>query len=304
MRKTLLALTAACLCLAGAMPAQNLAIENFEGVVVPQVMSSTNANRIPFVYRARVTGLDASTTYRYFSRMAEAADIGTATVGAGNPMLISSDGSTYTYTTSPSLTGTFETFTTNASGEYEGWFGFVHTGNARFSTPGNIVRPTIEIGDNTGTLLHRRALDMSVTVLLLSTTAGGDNATGIYGSSSGTAKTFVMLYDNTAGTGRPVSGAWIESTGTSIPFTPTFWSTNVAGQAGRWGTLIPNALPNGIRRIEARTTANTIYWASTDADGVWPGGANTVDPTGGTTALVITSSDAPLPVELDLFQID
>ena len=40
---------------------------------------------------------------------------------------------------------------------------------------------------------------------------------------------------------------------------------------------------------------------ATDEDGLWPSGANTVNPLGGLTAIRIESTDAPVPVELTSF---
>jgi len=304
MRKRL-SLVAASLCLAAAANAQNLTVSNFEGLVVPQYMGSGTSTRTPFVFRARVTGLSASTTYRYFTNMAQAADIGTANPGAGNPMLISADGLTFTYTTGASITtaGGYETFTTDASGNRTAFFAVVNTGNARF-TAGNTLRPTIVIGDTSGVTLQRLALDTTVTVLQFSASAGATNGTGIYGASNATAKNYVFLYDNTAGTSRPLTGSWAESIGTTFASAPAYWSTNVQGSAGAWGGILPNTLATGVQRIEVRDkSTGSVYFASTDADGSWTSGANTVNPAGGTTAIAIASGDAALPVELDGFDV-
>lgn len=108
-----------------------------------------------------------------------------------------------------------------------------------------------------------------------------------------------MLYDNEAGTGRPISASFVESDGTANTTAnsyASFYANNVEGISGAYGVVVPNTNANGIRRIEQRTlsSGSLVGCAATDADGVWAGGANTVNPTGGTTALVITSTDAPL----------
>ncbi|MCX7877629.1 MAG: hypothetical protein N2510_03190, partial [Ignavibacteria bacterium] len=124
---------------------QNLTQSNFISVMCPQYMSSGTNTRLPVVFRASIIGLAPNTTYRYFNQGALYTDLGTTNPGAGNPMLISSSGN-YTYTTSPSLStsGNYETFTTDATGRYTGWFALVNTGNARF-TPGNYIIPSIVI---------------------------------------------------------------------------------------------------------------------------------------------------------------
>jgi hypothetical protein len=128
--------------------------------------------------------------------------------------------------------------------------------------------------------------------------AGATNGTALRGNSAATATNFVVAYDNVTGTGRPISATYVESDGlsnTTGDSYASFYSTSVNAVAGAYGMVVPNTLPLGIRRLEQRfrTTGAIMSCPSTDADGVWTGGANTVNPTGGTTALVITSTDAP-----------
>ena len=126
----------------------NVVQSNFTGVVVPKAMASGGTTRLPVIFRATLSSLTANTTYRYYTQAALSTQIGTTSVGAGNPMLISSNGATYTYSTGPSVTtaGGYETFTTDANGSYTGWFGFVNTSNANF-TAGNVVYPTVTIAN-------------------------------------------------------------------------------------------------------------------------------------------------------------
>ena len=67
--------------------------------------------------------------------------------------------------------------------------------------------------------------------------------------------------------------------------------------------IIPNQLANGVRRVERRLFADGSIFplVATDEDGLWPSGANTVNPLGGLTAIRIESTDAPVPVELTSF---
>ena len=201
-------------------------------------MASGTSTRLPVMFRATVTGLTANTTYRYYVQGATnstagggSVDFGTVNAGAGNPLLINTVGTTYTYTTSPGLTtaSNYETFTTNVSGTYTGWFGFVNTGNARF-TAGNLIYPCIVIGNTSGTVLFRRALDVSITVLAYSTSAGATNGSFLQeASSAATQKNTACIYDNTAGTGRPLYISPIESIGTAIASTITGYSTTSGG---------------------------------------------------------------------------
>jgi YDG domain len=280
---------------------QNLTQSGFTGVLVPQFMASGTASRLPVIFRATVSGLTANTSYRYYAQGSSnstvgggTVDFGTTNSGAGNPLLINTAGTTFSYPTpSLSTTGGFETFTTDATGSYTGWFGFVNTGNARF-TAGNTIFPTITLNaGGTGTAVSKRlALDLGITVLAFGG-AGANNGSLLQSiSTSATAKNLVAIYDNTAGSGRPLSVSVIESIGVTITSVPTAYSVS----AGSWNTITPNTNSNGVRRIEQRSvTNNTIIGCAIDADGVWTTGSiNTVNPTTGTTPTIINPTDAPL----------
>jgi hypothetical protein len=136
--------------------------------------------------------------------------------------------------------------------------------------------------------------------LAFSTSSGADNGTGIRSTSSATAKNFVALYDNTAGTGQPLTVTYVESEGTSVASAVGYYGTTgtgpVDGIAGAWGTIIPNTLANGVRRIAQYNNAGTLVGFNKSADGSWPSSVNTVNPAGGTTALVI--SGTPLTINV------
>jgi hypothetical protein len=273
---------------------------NFSPVILPQVMPSGTSTRLPVMFRATVSGLAASTTYRYFTQAAATTDFGTIGSGAGIVVLVNSSGTTFSTANTGSLTttGSYETFTTDGSGQYTGWFGFGTSGNSRFAA-GATLYPCIVVGDGTGTVVARWAMTSGIQVLSFSTSAGANNGTGIRGTSVAAAKDFIALYDNTAGTGNPLAVTYVESEGFSLASLPSYYGTAgtgpVDGVAGAWGTIIPNTLANGVRRIARFNNAGTQLVAHTDADGIWPSGASTVNPAGGTTtAIVITNTDARL----------
>jgi hypothetical protein len=124
--------------------------------------------------------------------------------------------------------------------------------------------------------------------------AGANNGTGLYGTSSASAKNFAVLYDNINGIGRPVSASFIEDDGTANTTAnsySSFYNTNVNGVSGAYGVVIPNTNANGIKRIEFKKTSdNSLIYAVTDNDGNWSGSANTVNPTGGTTSISIPNT--------------
>jgi hypothetical protein len=259
-------------------------------------INGTNANRIPFAYRARLVGLVENATYRFINQIVISSDLATAN-GAGNCIFASSTGD-FVRTSSPGLAtaGNYGTFTTDSTGTFEGWFVTEPTGNARF-VPGKSVFIRIALNDGgSGTTVATRvtAAD-SVHVVKLDTASSDSTGTGLRCTTLANAKDFVFVYDNVAGNGRPLSGTFIESDGTANTTANNyalFYANNVDGVNGAFGLVLPNALPNGVRRVERRSlsTGELVAYAF-DADGIWPSGANTVNPTGGTTEIVLTGAD-------------
>ena len=290
--------------LAAADVLQPLIVTSSPGIselVMPQYIqgvNGTNANRIPFACLLNIHDLLPSATYRYFTGVVIASDASTSS-GAGNPIFVSPSGFTKSSSASLATAGGYGTFTTNAAGSYTGWFAIEPTGNATRFIPGNdvFIRLNINDGANGTTVATRVTTPNSAKVLNLVASAGANNGTGLRGLSSATEKNFVVLYDNVNGSGRPLSASFIENDGSAnVTSYASFYATSVEGVSGAYGVVIPNTNPNGVRRIEQRhiTTGSIVGCASTDTDGIWPSGVNTVNPTGGTTALVISSSDANL----------
>src|SRR5688572_25876032 len=191
------------------LKAQLVTQSNFTGIIVPQFMSSGTSARLPMVFRAKISGLLPNSTYRYYvqgttnsSLNGANLDFGTSNSGAGNALLISQDGSTFTITTSPGLStaGAYETFVTDANGCYTGWFGLMNTGATRFSA-GNEIYPTLTLNNGNGgtTPALRFALDVSVKTMALNTSASATSATGIWGISSAPSKNIIALFDNING---------------------------------------------------------------------------------------------------------
>ncbi|NUP88931.1 MAG: hypothetical protein HUU25_03815 [Candidatus Sumerlaeia bacterium] len=304
MRRTVLCALALGALTAAAAPAAASLTE----VIVPQFIegiNGTNANRIPCAFRVTLSGLTPSATYRYFNQVVIGTDTAT-TNGAGNVIFVQTPGA-WTRSTSPSLAtaGNHAEFTADGSGEYMGWFVSEPTGNARF-TPGNQVFFRIMLNDGAGgtTVAERVTTASPVTVLNLAA-SGPNTGTALRCTSAYSAGNFALLYDNTAGTGRPLSATFVESDGTlntTANSYALFYSDSVEAVAGAFGTLVPNALPTGVQRIEerGRTTGAAVQFG-TDADGVW-GAENTVNPSGGTTALVIAGS--LVPAELSALSAD
>ena len=281
-------------------------------ILLPQYiqgLNGTNNNRTPYVFRVKIDNLLSNTTYRFINQIISSAD-GATTSGAGNVFFVNTNvDSPFVRTTSPSFTdpGPYGTLTTDATGSYTGWFISEPTSNARF-TPGNNLFMRIRMNDGaTGTTaVHWATTSDSVKVINYGITSDATLGTGIYGRSFASPKDFIFLYDNVDGTGRPLAGAIAEIDGINlkvITSVASFYRDFVDTVDGAWGTIIPNQLANGVRRVERRLFADGSIFPiiGTDADGVWPSGANTVNPLGGLTPIRIESTDAPVPVELSSF---
>jgi len=281
--------------------AQSLTQADYLSVTLPKVTGSGTSTRLPIIWRATVQNLTANKTYRYYVQVARYTDLGSSNTGAGNPLIMNPDSANFLYTTSPSITAAnaYGVFKTDAAGKYTGWFGAVYTSNARF-TKGNYVIPTILIADDT-TIVAKRALNDSILVMTFGSSNFDTSGTGIWGKTTGARKNILLFFDNTTGTGRPLTAAYLEDEGVTIASTAKFYTDSVNAFSGRWGTIIPNLNPNGIRRIEQRSLADgSLVNYSISSDGAW-NGVNTANPTGGINALAINDISLVIPVELVSF---
>jgi hypothetical protein len=282
---------------------QTLEILHLPGYL--QGLNGTNNQRIPFVYRARISGLKAGAVYRYYNQCVSSGDSPNS-AGAGNCIYAAETGFLRTTSASLSVAGGYGTFSADSSGTYEGWFINESTGNVRF-TPGKSVflRITINDGGGGSSAAARLTSVDSVRVLLFDSTRNDNSGTGVRGTSSARPGDFVLMYDNVEGLGRPVSGTFVESDGTDNTTANSyvsFYGKSVNGINGAFGLIIPNTLSLGVRRIETRALGSgALVGLATDEDGGWPGGAQTMSPARGVSELVLTDRDSPAPVRLGSF---
>ena len=276
------------------LPAARAMAQSLTEVVVPQYLEAANSTtRLPAVFRVTLTGLLANTTYRYFPQAVISTDLPNAN-GAGNPLFLDASYTFYTSSASLATPGTTcSQFTTDATGAYTGWMGLVPTGNARF-TAGNTVNLRVCLNNGAGGTTVVTWLTTTSGAVAIAFGAAAGNGTGIFQQPSFTAKDVVLLYDNTAGTGRPLATGIVQNEGATVANAVAYY-TALDGTAGAWGTIIPNTLPNGVRLIEERAFAGgSIVQSLVDSDGIWnPGAINTVNPTGGTTAIELPQSVVP-----------
>ncbi len=265
-------------------------------VLLPSYMEGTvpNPTRVPFAWLTTITNLMPNTTYRYYNRVVLSSDSPTYT-GAGNIIYANQDG-TFTRVTSPSLStsGAYGEFTTDETGSFKGWFITEPTGNASRFEPGTLLHMRIMLNDgaNGGTEATILTTEETVKVLGFGTVAADTAGTAIRGVSDFAEKNFVVLYSNAAGEGRPLFATVIESTGIDYAgagnYAP-FYLTDVAGQSGAWGGIVPNVNPGGVRRVEERSLAGGILAQHSNLDGLW-GAVDTRNPTGGIEDVLVINT--------------
>ncbi len=260
-----------------------------------QGVNGTNSTRVPFAYWVTIGNLQPDATYRYINQVVSEDDNPT-TNGAGNVIFTNQDGSFYR-TTSPNLgvEGAYGSFTANDQGEYSGWFINEPTGNVRF-TPGNEVFFRIRLNDgNEGTsATHWLTTTQTAQVINFGTEPDDAQGTAIRATSLAQAKNFVLLFNNLAGTSRPMYCTTIETTGVDYNAATSwaaFYRNEVAFIDGAWGGIIPNVNAAGLMRIEERSLLDgSLIEVHTSANGVW-GNIDTRNPNGGINNVLVLTLD-------------
>jgi hypothetical protein len=248
-----------------------------------QDATADNNNRVPFAFRLSLEGLRPNSVYRYGNRIITGDDPPEQN-GAGNAILVTGREVDWIRNTdSPRFRpGDFGSrhylFTTDSEGTYSGWFVTEPSGNPRF-TPGNDVGVRLLLNDGEDGEEYHHFLTTEEAVRVIGFGTGPEEATGVVGESVTGTKQFVVLYDNVAGEGRPLAATVVEITGAEVDdrYAP-FYHEIVAQTPNRWGTLIPNDLATGIRRIEERSLEDgSLVAVGTFSDGI----AATISPNSG-----------------------
>ncbi len=275
-------------------------------LVMPQFIqgeqdeNGDNLNRIPFVYRLTLEGLTPGATYRYGNRVVNAED-GPTSNGAGNAVFVKTDGTDFIRTTNAprfrptDLDVRHSEFTTDEAGAFTGWFVTEPSGNARF-TPGGELQMRVILNDGAEGEELFFFLTAPSAVQVIEFGAESAQATGVYAASDFEAKSVMLFFGNADAAGRPLTASFVEATGAETDDRyAAFFDELVAGNAGVFGSLIPNDLPGGVQALTAHEllTAAQIELLVRE-DGIW-GSTSTVNPNGGLTPLFLQLTDAPEP---------
>jgi hypothetical protein len=274
-------------------------------LIMPQYTQGVNSSsvaRVPFVYRIKFDNLLPSATYRYFGRFVDASSNSTAS-GEGYFISVSEAGA-FTMIPSPAVGSSTARgeFTTDPSGSYTGWF-INEAGTSSMFTPGKEIFIRVSLNNGKGGALVDKRFNfdnLKVKVINFGNTATDGTALRSTPAAGTTAKNFVMLYDDAAGTGRPVTATVVESDGVGPTLPPPtggsaglapFYEFDVDGKDKAWGTIIPNNLTNGIQKIVQYGFNGSEVASRVSTNGLWPTTGNTTvstkSATGGLTNVIV-----------------
>ncbi|TAG53260.1 MAG: hypothetical protein EAZ27_11100, partial [Cytophagales bacterium] len=276
-------------------------------ILLPQYMinGAITPNRTPLVSRLKLTGLNANSTYKYHTS-AHTSAVQT-TGGPGNMFIINNTANSFgnivghatgkaftaaaqlltgdVYSTSGS---NFGEFTTESDGSYTGWFSVQPSANAVFGG-GNDLYIYVNYNNGVGTTITGVFRTTStIKSLVYNNIVNTTSCSAITATSTMPGETFVMLYENASGLGRPLIGTWTESDGIATPFT----AFNTLTTTGTWSSAIPNNLPNGFNKVSYIDITGTEISSQSTTGGNW-NDTNTANLINAVTVAQININPAP-----------
>lgn len=290
-------------------------IPTTDELILPQFAyygASTGAGRVQYACRLTLTGLTANKTYKFYNGLS----VVNATNAAGLVFSIQNDsqvtfgniiGLGFSRNIANTLgndevsTNRHATFTTDANGNYTGWFATAANGNATDHVINGDARFYIHLFDgatNTSVGTYRT----TSTIKLLNYTTTSTGITGLIGAAPGIGnEKFVVLYDDRVASPRPLYATWTENDGLNTTTQFTGWYQSINGLPDAWGAIIPNDLASGVRSIEYLNIDGTSAGAArTSTDGTF-GAVSTVNPNLGSTSTAINLDPTVLPITLTSF---
>lgn len=264
--------------------------------------------RVPYACRVTVSGLSPNTTYFYYNRFVTEFE-SPFSQGEGTVILAGDTG--FVRIPVPSMSpGEHGNFTTDSTGAYTGWF-VTEPNIAATFLPGLDIFFHLLINDGMGGEFINTFLTAPSPVRVINWGADSASGTGLRATplSKAAARQFIMLYDDFEASGRPIAGTYIESDGTAGTLAngyAPFYANSVNGVDKAFGLILPNALPNGLKRMDLFELSTGGFkrsyfpypviesWHPFTIGFRWPSVNNTLidtkNPTGGLTELVIDGS--------------
>ena len=282
-------------------------------LLLPQYMQGEyplNNSRLPSAARLKLTGLLPEHQYRYIHQMV-AQDEPKLSSGSGTSIFVDEMGN-LSRVTNPSLKlpNSYGIFNTDSTGSFEGWFVIQSDEQPRFAA-GTQLYHRILINDGMGSdqVFGFISSSSATQSLAFGNLAQSKYGTAVAGNSHASSLDYVFAYADEEGLLRPISASFIEASGLDFDasYYPAFYQNYISSIAGAYGLIIPNDVPDkefsGIKRLEARAKEDaSLKIAHTDSDGIWPDGADTINPSGGAlNPIFFTPLDATLPVQLSSF---
>ena len=232
-------------------------VAKISSLIMPEFMQGeapTNVQRVPFASLLRIEGLLPNATYRYAPQFVDGDDP-TTNEGAGNmifrgvPFVRSTSSPRFLAT---DLLTRHAEFVTDALGTFTGWFFIEPTNNIRF-TAGNTGWLRILLNDGNAGDVTAFHLTAAPSIQVLDFGSSSTQGSAVYGQSSAAPRNVMVFYEDAAGAMRPVGASIVEGSGILADANhAAFYRNEVLGQTGRWGSILPNDLSAGIRRIEER----------------------------------------------------
>lgn len=313
-------------------------------LVLPQYAyfgGTTAAHRLPFVCRLKLTGLVAGATYRYQAGLSTVNNLTNppaANQQAPGPMYRINNGQHAAYgyitgyTANKSIAGSEiqndmmytqfaqsynGRFNADGSGNYTGWFAVAAIGNATHHAKGGDAYMYVQLSGANGTTFVVSYRTTSTIKLLDYSSVAGDatGCTPLLGTSTVGDEKMVTIYDNTAGTGRPLYCTFTENNN-NLDFSGqlaegTNWTNpelypKVDAVSGSWMAIIPNNLTGGVKAINFLNIPDAsliLPQPNTSEDGSW-NGVSTANPAGDSTKPIVINSIAggSLPINLLSFR--
>lgn len=290
-------------------------IPTTDELILPRFAYWGGANglgRIQYASRLKLTGLLPNATYKYYVGLSNITtgtnepgmffNIKNTATSAGNIIGLGFSRSFNTEVVNDVVSSSVHAaFTTDANGDYTGWFATSAIGNAKHPINGDVYLYVHLNDGGTGTSIAKTYRTTSTIKLLdyVTTSAG---ITGLIGSATGIgSEKFVILYDDKTTSQRPLYATWTENDGLNTSTQFTGWYQSINGISDAWAALIPNDLASGVRSIEYLNIDGTSAGpARTSTNGIF-GAVSTVNPNLGSTSTAINLDPSVLPITLTDF---
>ena len=255
--------------------------------VIKNVSASSDISTLPFCALFEFFGLEPNTTYRYRNTTGTTLKV----IAPREPSFLA-----FNPPFANDLSESYSTFTTDGKGVYRGWFMnelLAATSNDQLSMQTQLNQGGTET-EITMPLANANLTGLSVPGSLLLGTQSF-RGTGLVGilpimiDTLPTRRKIAVLYDTEDSTALPLTGAIIEPDGLDATGKPQFYIDSVQSVNGRFGTIIPNSLPNGIRRIEIYDLQGRLRASAISPNGSW-NGISSINPSAGATPLTLVFS--------------